>query len=112
VLDIHNYSLLYTPCWPSKSSGCVRVDHTSERERDKKVCQDLFFTILPLPSLKKVCVVSYSLEAFWFCYLVLKSPEKISKNTAKREKKKQKRGKKAIRQHRRGGVCVFFSFVR
>jgi hypothetical protein len=59
--------------------------------------------------LEKVCVVSCSLEAFWFCYSVLKSPGKIIKKIY--SKKKQKRGKKARRQHRRGFVYVFFSFV-
>jgi hypothetical protein len=58
VLDIHHYSLLCTPCWPSKPYACVRVDHTSERVRERVS----FFTGLPLPSLEKVCVVSCSLE--------------------------------------------------
>jgi hypothetical protein len=62
--------------------------------------ESIFFTVLPLPSQEKVCVVSYSLEAFWFCYSSLKSPEKIKKYS-------KKRGKKA-RQHRRDFVCVFF----
>jgi hypothetical protein len=59
--------------------------------------------ILPRERERELCVVSCSLEAFWFCYSVLKSPRK---NTAKKE------AKKARRQHRRGFVCVFFSFVR
>jgi hypothetical protein len=31
--------LLYTPCWLSKLSACVRRDHTSEREKIKKIQQ-------------------------------------------------------------------------
>jgi hypothetical protein len=41
VLDIHRYSLLYKPCWPSKPFASARVDHTSEREREKSVCGKL-----------------------------------------------------------------------
>jgi len=58
VLDIDHYSLLYKLCWPSTPCTCVRVDHTSEREREREY---LFFTDLPLPSREKVCVVSCSL---------------------------------------------------
>ena len=105
MLDIHHYSLLYTPCWPNKPYACVRVDHTSERERVS------FFTVLPLPSPKKVCVISCSLEAFWFCYSVLKSPEKnIKKITAKeRKKRKKKKGQKKKKQEDNieGALCVF-----
>jgi hypothetical protein len=58
-------------------------------------------------------VVSCSLEAFWFCYSVLKSPEKNIKEQQKEKKRRnKKRGKKSKRQHRRGFVCVFFSFVQ
>jgi hypothetical protein len=80
--------LLYKPCWPSKPSACAQAGHTSKGE-------SIFFTVLPLPSPEKVCVASCSLEAFWFCYSVLKSLEKIyKKNKQQKEKKKQKRGKK------------------
>jgi hypothetical protein len=63
----------------------------------------IFFTVLPLPSLEKVCgkllirsilVLLFSFEVPW---------EKIQQ---------KKRNKKARRQHRRGFVCVFFCFVR
>jgi hypothetical protein len=93
VLDIHRYSLLYKPCWPSKPFASARVDHTSERERERKVC-----------------VASCSLEAFLFCYSILKSLEFFLKNSKKKNGNK-KRGKKSKRQHRRGFVCVLFSFV-
>jgi hypothetical protein len=95
VLDIHHYSLLYTPCWPSKLSACVRGDHTFERERES-----IFFTVLPLPSQEKVCVVSCSLEAFWFCYSSLKSPEKNKKIQQKKRQKKQ--------DNIEGTLCVCF----
>jgi hypothetical protein len=49
--------------------------------------ESIFFTVLPLPSQEKVCVVSYSLEAFWFCYSSLKSPEKIKKIQQKKRQK-------------------------
>jgi hypothetical protein len=59
-----------------------------------------------------VRVVSFSLEAFWFYYLVLKFPEKNIKKYSKKKKRSKKEAKKARRQHRGGFVCVFFSFVR
>jgi hypothetical protein len=99
--------LLYTTCWLSRPYACVQVDHTSERERES-----IFFPVLPLPSLEKVRVVSFSLEAFWFYYLVLKFPEKNIKKYSKKKKRSKKEAKKARRQHRGGFVCVFFSFVR
>jgi hypothetical protein len=79
VLDIHHYSLLYTPCWSSLIRPCapIRVNLLlvlkqtillRERERVS------FFTVLPLRSLEKVSVARYSLEAFWFYYSVLKFP--------------------------------------
>jgi hypothetical protein len=95
VLDIHHYSLLYIPCWPNKPSTCVRVDHTSERERE-----GIFFTILPLPSPKNVCLVSCSLETFWVCYLILKCPEKNIKKYSKKRNKK-------TRDDIEGALCVF-----
>jgi hypothetical protein len=64
-----------------------------------------FFTVLPLPSPEKVCVASCSLEAFWFCYSVLKSPEKNIKNRKKKRKKQKKEAKKA-RDNIEGGLCV------
>jgi hypothetical protein len=70
-----------------------------------------FFTVLPLPSPEKVCVASCSLEAFWFCYSILKSPEKNIKKPQKEKKETKKRGKKSKRQHRRGALCVCFSFL-
>jgi hypothetical protein len=97
VLDIHHYSLLYTPFWPSKPSACVRVNHTSERE-------NLFLPFYPYP-LQKKCVVSCSLEAFWFCYSVLKSPEKNIQQKGKNEKKEAKKARGNIE-----GVCVCFLF--
>jgi hypothetical protein len=63
-----------------EGSACVQVD--------------LFFTILPLPSPEKVCVPCRSLEAFWFCYSILKFPEKISKKYRKKKKKKQEKRQK------------------
>jgi hypothetical protein len=99
VLDIHHYSLLYTPCWLSKPSACVRVENTSER--------DSFFTILPLPSPEKVRVASCSLEVFWFCYSVLKSLEKNKKNTAKIKKKQKKKEAKKQEDIIEGALCVF-----
>jgi hypothetical protein len=103
MLDIHHYSLLYKPCWLSKPSACARVDHTSERERVS------FFTVVPLPSPEKVCVASSSLGAFWFCYSILKSPEKNIK-TAKKTKKE---AKKKARDNIEGALSeFFFSFVR
>jgi hypothetical protein len=103
VLDIHHYSLLYKPCWPSKPSACAQADHTSKGE-------SIFFTVLPLPSPEKVCVASCSLEAFWFCYSVLKSLEKIYKKTNNKKKKRNKKEAKSKRQHRRGFVCIFLFF--
>jgi hypothetical protein len=50
-------------------------------------------------------VASYSLEAFWFCYSVLKSPKNIKKIVAKRRKKQKE--KKIKQQQRRGFVSVF-----
>jgi hypothetical protein len=50
-------------------------------------------------------VASCSLEAFWFYYSVLKSPEKNIKNSKKKKKKKEAKINK--RQHRRGFACVF-----
>jgi hypothetical protein len=38
---------------------------------------------------ERECVANCSLEAFWFCYSILKSPKKIK--TAKRTKKRQKK---------------------
>jgi hypothetical protein len=49
-------------------------------------------------------VVSCSLEAFWFCYSVLKSPEKNQKNTAKKETKKEA---KKQENNIEGALCVF-----
>jgi hypothetical protein len=51
-----------------------------------------------------MCVVSCSLEAFWFRHSVLKSPEKISK---KDSKKKQKKRQKKARDNIEGALCVF-----
>jgi hypothetical protein len=71
------------------------------------------FTVLSLPSLEKVCVASCSLEAFWFCYSVLKSPEKIYKKQQNEKKKQKKRQKKKARDNIGGALCVFFfSFVQ
>jgi ABC-type Fe3+ transport system permease subunit len=67
-----------------------------------------FFTILPLPSLEKVCVESCSLEAFWFCYSVLKSPQKIKKQ--QKEKRNKKKRQKKARDNIEGALCVFFLF--
>jgi hypothetical protein len=52
-------------------------------------------------------VVSCSLEAFWFYYLVLKFPEKNIKKIQQKEKKKQKRGKKKQEDNIEGALCVF-----
>jgi hypothetical protein len=90
--------LLYTPCWLSKLSASAQGDHTSERE-------NLVFTILPLPSPEKVCVVSFSLQAFWFCYSVWKSPGKISKKI--QQKNKKEGGKKKQEDNIEGVLCVF-----
>jgi hypothetical protein len=46
-------------------------------------------------------VASCSLEAFWFCYSVLKSPEKIYKNS------KNKKEAKQARDNIEGVLCVF-----
>jgi ABC-type Fe3+ transport system permease subunit len=56
-----------------------------------------------------VCVACCSLEAFWFCYQVLKSPEK-NKKTANRKKETKKRQKKRARDNIEGAFCVFFLF--
>jgi hypothetical protein len=69
VLDIHHYSLLYIV-------GQVNF-------------LLVFEEIILLR--ESVCVASCSLEAFWFCYSVLKSPEKNQKNTAKKRGKKSKK---------------------
>jgi hypothetical protein len=66
--------------------------------------EGIFFTILPLPSPEKVCVVSCSLEAFWFCYSGLKSPGKIKKYS---NKKKQKKRQKSQEHSIEGALCVF-----
>jgi hypothetical protein len=54
-----------------------------------------------------VCVVSCSLEAFWFYYSVLKSLKKYQKNTAKR-KKETKKGEKKARDNIQGALYVFY----
>jgi hypothetical protein len=54
-------------------------------------------------------VVSCSLEAFWFCYSIWKSPEKNQKKyTAK--KRNKKRGKKKQEDNTEGALCVCFLF--
>jgi hypothetical protein len=54
--------------------------------------------------LEKVCVVSCSLEAFWFCYSVLKSPGKIIKKIySKKNKKEAKKQEGSIE----GALCMF-----
>jgi hypothetical protein len=58
--------------------------------------EGIFFTILPLPSPEKVCVVSCSLEAFWFCYSGLKSPGKTKKIQQQKETKKEAKKAKNI----------------
>jgi hypothetical protein len=96
VLDIHHYLLLYTPCLPSKPSACVRVGHTFERD-----------TVLPLPFPEKVYVACDSLEAFWFYYSVLKSPEKISNKRYSKKEKQKNEAKKKTRDNIEGALCVF-----
>jgi hypothetical protein len=72
VFDIHHYSLLYKPCWPSKPFACARVDHTS---------------ILPLPSLEKVygqlLIRSILVRLFSFEVLLKKYIKSCSKKKIK-----------------------------
>jgi hypothetical protein len=89
VLDIHHYSLLYKPCWPSKPFTCARVNHTSERESGQLL-------------IRSILVLLFSFE------VPLKN---IKKMLQQKEEKKQKKRKKNKQQQRR--VCVFpFSFCR
>jgi hypothetical protein len=53
-------------------------------------------------------VASYSLEAFWFCYSVLKSPKNIKKIVAKRRKKQKE---KKSSNNKEGALCLCFLFV-
>jgi hypothetical protein len=55
-------------------------------------------------------VVSCSLEAFWFCYSILKSPEKKSKKNIQQKKRNKKRGKKKQEDNTEGALCVCFLF--
>jgi hypothetical protein len=57
----------------SECTFCLNLSRPYILLREREI-EYLFFTILPLPSPKKVCVVSCSLEAFWSCYSVLKFP--------------------------------------
>jgi hypothetical protein len=53
-----------------------------------------------------VCVVSCSLDAFWFCYSVLKSPDKKIKKIQQKETKKKEAQKKQ-EDNIEGALCVF-----
>jgi hypothetical protein len=129
VLDIHHYSLLYTPCWSisyfrvwldlvlqSKYNFCLSPSRPLLPQFEYTFCltpskpsacvRGDHTSILPLPSPEKVCVLSCSLEAFWSCYSVLMFHwKKLSKKSCSKKKWKKQ-------QQRRGSVCVFFSFVR
>jgi hypothetical protein len=55
---------------------------------------------------EKVCVVSFSLEAFWSCYSVLKFPlKKIIKKSCSKKKEKSKKKQKS--NNKEGALCVF-----
>jgi hypothetical protein len=84
----------------SEYTFCLNLSRPYFWERER-----IFFVVLPLPSLKKVCgkllirsiLFGHAIQ-FW------SSPEKISKSCSKKiEKNKQ--------QQKRGFVCVFFVSV-
>jgi hypothetical protein len=87
VLDIHHYSLLYKPCWPSKPFTCARVNHTSERESAQLL-------------IRSILVLLFSFK------VPLKN---IKKMLQQKEEKKQKKEKKQATTKK--GVCVFFFFL-
>jgi hypothetical protein len=70
------YNFYLSPSWPllpqSEDTFCLNLSRPYILPRERESMP--FFTILPLPSLKKVCVASCSLEAFWSCYSILKFP--------------------------------------
>jgi hypothetical protein len=93
MLDIHHYSLLYKPCWLSRS-------YFRERE------SIFFYRCTPTLSGKSVCG-KFLIRSILVLLFNFEVPWKNIKNS----KKNKKRGKKkSKRQHRRGFVWVLLFF--
>jgi hypothetical protein len=72
------YNFCLSPSRPllpqSKYAFCFNLSRPYILPRERERERVGFFIVLPLPSPEKVCVVSFSLEAFWSCYSILKFP--------------------------------------
>jgi hypothetical protein len=91
----------------SEYTFCLNPSRPYFREREGERGRVSIFSVLPLPSPEKVCVVSCSLEAFRLV-LVFNFEVALKKNIKKKLQQKKEKGKEKKQATTKKGLCVFF----